>query len=109
MHPDFQLVLSPVSALYDAVDSARESGEICILTGRHTRISNASHMPLLQNPMSELKGKLTTKIEGCKAELVSLKGKEEHMEAASSKLNDDFNEFVRAHLVTREEAEANKK
>ena len=56
--------------------------------------------------MVDLKEKLVTKVEGCKKEVESLKGKEEHVKKASEKVSEDFNEFIRAHLVSREEAEA---
>lgn len=60
----------------------------------------------LQNPMVDLKEKLSTKVEGCKKEVEGLKGKEEHVKKAAEKVTEDFNEFIKAHLVSREEGEA---
>ena len=60
----------------------------------------------LQKPMGELKQALGEKAEGCAKEHDALTEKKAHVEAALKKLNDDFQEFIKSHLITHAEGEA---
>uniref|UniRef100_A0A7S0NZI9 Prefoldin subunit 1 n=1 Tax=Calcidiscus leptoporus TaxID=127549 RepID=A0A7S0NZI9_9EUKA len=53
----------------------------------------------LQKPMAELKQQLSDKVDGCRKELSALTEKKAHVEEALKKVNDDFQEFIKTHLV----------
>merc|ERR1712014_133354 len=60
----------------------------------------------LQKPLTELKEQLSEKVDSCQKEQESLKGKKSHVEEALKKVNEDFQEFIRAHLVASEGAKS---
>jgi len=55
----------------------------------------------VQRPLSDLKQQLQTKAEACAKEREALAEKKTHVETAMQKLNEDFQEFIRAHLVAQ--------
>jgi len=58
----------------------------------------------VQKPLPELKELLGDKVESCKKEQEGLKSKKAHVEEALKKVNEDFQEFIRAHLVASDAA-----
>ena len=59
-------------------------------------------MFLLQ-PITSLKGQLTEKTEQCKKDVEAITEKKAHVEEASKKVQEDFQEFVKAHMVEQKE------
>jgi len=58
----------------------------------------------LQKPLDDLKKEFSDKATSCQKERDMLGEKKAHVEDALKKVNDDFQEFVRAHLVSKEAA-----
>eukprot|EP00316_Scyphosphaera_apsteinii_P025371 CAMPEP_0119316972 /NCGR_PEP_ID=MMETSP1333-20130426/41527_1 /TAXON_ID=418940 /ORGANISM="Scyphosphaera apsteinii, Strain RCC1455" /LENGTH=132 /DNA_ID=CAMNT_0007322763 /DNA_START=34 /DNA_END=432 /DNA_ORIENTATION=- len=56
----------------------------------------------LQKPLTDLVTQFVDKMEACKKERAALKEKKDHVETAMNKVNDDFQEFIKDHLVTKE-------
>lgn len=65
-------------------------------------------MFLLQ-PLPELKQELIDKVDANKKEVTALTEKREHNEAAFQKLQEDFQEFVKAHVVEADDKKEEKK
>jgi len=57
----------------------------------------------LMKPLTDLKAQLNETKESGQKEVASLTDQKKHREEAFTKLNDDFQEFVKAHMVTAEE------
>ncbi len=49
--------------------------------------------------MPTLRSELSAKVEACKKECAALEEKRTHVETAYKKVQEDFQEFVNAHLV----------
>ena len=54
----------------------------------------------LQQDLAGLKKKMAEKSEACGKEAVTLKQQREHVEAAAKKVQADFEEFIKSHLIT---------
>lgn len=65
-------------------------------------------MFLLQ-PLSELKQELSTKVDDATKDVTSLTDKRTHVEESFKKLQEDFQEFVKAHVVEQPSGDAEKK
>ena len=77
-----QLTLAELSTMPDSTRSFEQLGKMFII-----------------KPMATLKSELTERVEACKKDCLALEEKRTSVEAALKKVNDDFQEFVKAHAV----------
>ena len=59
----------------------------------------------LLKPITELKSALTENVEASAKDVASLTEKKTHQEEAYKKVKEDFQEFVKAHVVEQKEGE----
>ena len=59
----------------------------------------------LLKPITELKSALTENVEASQKDVASLTEKKTHQEEAYKKVKEDFQEFVKAHVVEQKEGE----
>lgn len=64
-----------------------------------TRAYEQVGKPFIAKPLAQLKKELKEKAEACEKEVVTLTEKRKHVEETYKKVQADFQEFVKAHLV----------
>ena len=87
--PHAQLTLAELEAVPDETKSYEQVGKMFLL-----------------KPLPELKKDLSDKSESCTKDVAAITEKRGHTEEAYKKIQEDFQEFVKAHMVEAEEGAA---
>lgn len=74
-----------------------------------TRTYEQVGKPFIAKPLSQIKAEMKAKADACEKDVATLTEKRKHVEDAYKKIQADFQEFVKAHLVDKSDAPAEKK
>ena len=92
----------------EAKHSALTLAELSTVPDETKAYEQVGKMFLLK-PITELKGALTESVGAAEKDVASLTEKKTHQEEAYKKIKDDFQEFVKAHVVEKDEGEGESK
>lgn len=74
-----------------------------------TRTYEQCGKPFIAKPLAQIKAEMKAKAEACEKEVATLTEKRKHVEETYKKVQADFQEFVKAHLVDKSDAAEEKK